>query len=490
MGASATWDESEVTYVMLGEVDVPIGDTLTWGPGIVIKPANNSASIVVDGTLNANGNALAPIYVTSLNDSTVGGGTSSSSTPPAEGDWGQIDFNSSSTNSLINYAVIRYGTNANINISGSSPTISYSIISNSSQDGIQVQNSSAILTCNDIENNNALGLRNNTPASAFNAINQYWGSSTGPYHPTLNPSGAGNGVSDGVTFIPWMQSSCLTVPAVPTNVQASDGTYTTEVLISWPAVPGASYYQIYRADTQDGTKTLFGSPTNPSFDDTSAVTDTIYYYWVRACDQTGCSDFSTPDTGWRNMMPPSDVQATGGTYPDKVIVTWNSSGGSFTYFIYRSTDNSGNEILLGNTTQTTFVDLTSMPGIYYYYKVTVCLAQLCSDFSFSAKGWESLTSPTGVIATNGTLIGNVHLAWNPMTGISYYMVYRSSSEGGQPSLLGKPLTPSFDDNTSIPKIIYYYMVEACTIDLCGPQSSPVPGWAASYEYVFLPLTIK
>jgi hypothetical protein len=37
----------------------------------------------------------------------------------------------------------------------------------------------------------------------FNAENNWWGSASGPYHSTLNPSGTGDKVSDNVDFTPW-----------------------------------------------------------------------------------------------------------------------------------------------------------------------------------------------------------------------------------------------------------------------------------------------
>ena len=53
-----------------------------------------------------------------------------------------------------------------------------------------------------IKNFDYLGIRNYSPA-VLNAINNYWGDATGPYHPDLNPSGLGNGVSNNVDFIPF-----------------------------------------------------------------------------------------------------------------------------------------------------------------------------------------------------------------------------------------------------------------------------------------------
>lgn len=43
----------------------------------------------------------------------------------------------------------------------------------------------------------------NATAQQVNAVNNWWGSSSGPFHPTLNPDGSGDPVSDRVDFIPW-----------------------------------------------------------------------------------------------------------------------------------------------------------------------------------------------------------------------------------------------------------------------------------------------
>jgi len=56
--------------------------------------------------------------------------------------------------------------------------------------------------------NNAYGvyvdpdLNNNN--ETFDARYNWWGTATGPYHPTLNPTGTGSEVGDYVDFIPWM----------------------------------------------------------------------------------------------------------------------------------------------------------------------------------------------------------------------------------------------------------------------------------------------
>jgi hypothetical protein len=329
LGASAVWDEANVSYVILGDVTVPYGITLTWGSGIVIKPASEGVGIYVDGILNANGTAPAPIYVTSINDRSIGGNTNNNANLAAAGDWGRINYRNGGQGTLSHVEML-YGAgpgylgwgmlqadagatlavdagvfkNGNIGIflNGASSTIQFSIITNNTQDGIQAQSSNPILTCNDIQNNNALGLRNNTPTTIINAVNQYWGASSGPNNPTSNPTGTGNGVSDGVTFIPWRKGACMIIPPPPINVQASEGTFTNKVVIIWTPASGADpdHYEVYRADSANGTYSLIGSPTNLSFEDTDVAESFSYYYKVKACSLFGgCSFYSTPPaSGW------------------------------------------------------------------------------------------------------------------------------------------------------------------------------------------------
>ncbi len=58
---------------------------------------------------------------------------------------------------------------------------------------------------NNFYNNTAWGVRN-FDATIVNATSNWWGNLTGPYHPTLNPDGQGDDVSDNVLFAPWLDA--------------------------------------------------------------------------------------------------------------------------------------------------------------------------------------------------------------------------------------------------------------------------------------------
>lgn len=94
-------------------------------------------------------------------------------------------------------------------------------------------------------------------------------------------------------------------PAVPVNVQASDGAYPDRVRITWEQPPSDSElesWQIWRAtepDVETATEIAARYGDNPEHLDEDVVPGTIYYYWIEACSHAdGCSEKSAPDSGF------------------------------------------------------------------------------------------------------------------------------------------------------------------------------------------------
>jgi fibronectin type 3 domain-containing protein len=177
--------------------------------------------------------------------------------------------------------------------------------------------------------------------------------------------------------------------AAPTSVAASDGTSLYKVAVTWNAVSGATSYKVYRGATSDtAAMVLKGNPAGTAFDDTTATAGVVYFYRVKACIDTNCSGFSAYNSGWRGLAIPTNVQASDGTYSDKVAVTWNAVTGATSYQVYRgATSNIGAMVLIGSPAGTTFDDTTAAPGVTYYYRVKACNGAKCSDFSSYNAGW-------------------------------------------------------------------------------------------------------
>lgn len=135
---SGTWSPGNI-YVVMGDITIPLGTTLTIQPGAVIK-FNGGYTLTASGILNATGSPGNPILFTSNNAS------------PNDGAWYGISITSSS--SKLQYCKIEYATTA-IEIKGASPLIANNELTRSSNFNISVQNSNSIIKENIIHDYNA-----------------------------------------------------------------------------------------------------------------------------------------------------------------------------------------------------------------------------------------------------------------------------------------------------------------------------------------------
>jgi hypothetical protein len=130
---------------------------------------------------------------------------------------------------------------------------------------------------NEIYNNALFGLKNTT-TNVVNAINNWWGSCTGPYHAT-NPGGTGNPVSNFVLFTPW-----LTIPAAAGTISGPAVAYKgqTNVPYSVPPIPLATSYTWI---LPTGASISSGSGTRSILVDfsPSAVSGNISVYGTNIC---------------------------------------------------------------------------------------------------------------------------------------------------------------------------------------------------------------
>jgi hypothetical protein len=87
----------------------------------------------------------------------------------------------------------------------------------------------------------------------------------------------------------------------PPVITASDGSDRDKIPVSWTASSGATSYLAFRSGAPTGRKLPAGGylTTGLSGADIWADPGFTYYYWVKACNDSNCSDFSAYDTGWR-----------------------------------------------------------------------------------------------------------------------------------------------------------------------------------------------
>jgi cytochrome c peroxidase len=88
--------------------------------------------------------------------------------------------------------------------------------------------------------------------------------------------------------------------SAPTNVTASDNSYSTKVGVSWDTVRGATLYRIFRNAVNDtASASVVGTTAEGTFFDPSGAAGQAFFYWVRAENGNVVSSLSAPDQGTR-----------------------------------------------------------------------------------------------------------------------------------------------------------------------------------------------
>lgn len=132
-------------------------------------------------------------------------------------------------------------------------------------------------------------------------------------------SGSGGGGSSGGSF----------------TINASDGTSTAGVIITWSAQTSATSYRVVRGNTSDFQRaSQLTTVTGTSYTDTTAVAGTTYYYWIVAVKSSG-NITSSYNTGYRASSSGGGTGgggSGGGTSYDgqPYTVKFNANGGTGT----------------------------------------------------------------------------------------------------------------------------------------------------------------
>jgi len=198
----------------------------------------------------------------------------------------------------------------------SSVNIQGSTISNNDLVGIYVCDGSTLEAhFNNIVGNSVYGVWNNE-GETVDAAHNWWGDASGPYHPTTNPGGEGNSVSDDVTFEPWLEAEAVTETVTNGTVDAEDQadtrvvvTGTAMIIVArYPDNPGGDappdfsalgkYIDVYVPDTGAVTQIeIRFYYTDDEVDEADIGEESLQLFWWDGDEWVECSDSGVNTAG-------------------------------------------------------------------------------------------------------------------------------------------------------------------------------------------------
>lgn len=163
----------------------------------------------------------------------------------------------------------------------------------------------------------------------------------------------------------------IVAPGMPTSLKASSSSYNS-INVTWGAVSGVNGYEVYRSTTNTGTYTLISTNRSTSYNDTGLITNSNYYYKVRAYKMDSndklFSDFSTAVISKPILGLPINATATA-ISSKSIKLNWSAVTGANGYEIYRAIWSTGTYSLLTKTINLYYTNSNVIAGKNYYYKI-------------------------------------------------------------------------------------------------------------------------
>lgn len=169
----------------------------------------------------------------------------------------------------------------------------------------------------------------------------------------------------------------------PSGTKATAGESEKYIEVTWTKSLGASRYEIYRSENEDGTNsTKVGTVTSDMAkykdENVSSYSGKDLFYTVRAISsETKETSVASPVALGYTLVPGAPSAASGvevtkgrGDNKDSITIKWDViSGEELTYTVYRSSSESSTMKKLGAQTSPYTDSKDLKPNVYYYYYV-------------------------------------------------------------------------------------------------------------------------
>jgi YD repeat-containing protein len=269
----------------------------------------------------------------------------------------------------------------------------------------------------------------------------------------------------------------LVAPGVPSFINYPSVNTTGTFDVTWGTATGrVTAYELYEArgsTFSDQVRIAYGAGL-PS--QVLSRADGVYYYRVRACNGTSCSDYVAGGalTVLRPPGPPSSIAVPYTNNTGTYTVGWATpvTGTATSYQLYEANNAAfTNETLVYNAAQTNVVMFRNTGT--YYYRVRACNSSGCSLFTSTTDAHGVVvtlppgSAPPQIIVPVDNFQTTYGITWAGVAGATRYELMEATN----PGFSGETLIYNGPEVSYIVPVrpigTYYYRVRACNAGGCG-----------------------
>ncbi|MGK7313465.1 MAG: fibronectin type III domain-containing protein [Candidatus Longimicrobiales bacterium M2_2A_002] len=218
-----------------------------------------------------------------------------------------------------------------------------------------------------------------------------------------------------------------------------------------------------------------------AFRDETTTADTRYAYRLAACNDGGCSPYSTEASATTPPTAPTGLTATA-VAADRIDLGWTDTSDTETGFRIQRSANGGVFTTLATVGVgvTGYQDTTVALDTGYAYRVAACNAGGCSPYSSESLAATLPTAPSGLTAT-AAADTVIDLTWtdNSATETSFRIERRTGADPFQRVASVAGNLTAYRDAGLEPATSYDYRVLACSAAGCSSPSGTASATTAT-----------
>jgi len=272
------------------------------------------------------------------------------------------------------------------------------------------------------------------------------------------------------------------VPPLPPTGPAVVVTGATSLRLTWSdASDNEDRFDVQRREGGAGAWEAAGTaPADAgAFDDIGLSVTTEYGYRVRACNEAGCSDWTTEATGTTADVPPlTPTDLTAGADGENAIdVSWTDASANETGFELQSGPDGASWAPLVSLPagSTSHADGGLAPGTTRYYRVRACNGDGCSDWSSAASATTEVSPPVAPSGLSVSADGEdaIDVTWTDESDNETSFRVQRSADGSSWSArtTRSANSESWTDTGLSAGETWHYRVRACNAGGCSGWSN-------------------